>query len=470
MNMALPNSGRRQPCPKCGTLILEGARKCRGCRSWLGPRPSARTRLLRTLSVVGAFALVALVALISSRRSPVGDAPPLTQMATPLTEASDPSPAALGPDAEKPDVVEATEVDTARWRSRHIMVDTHPLDVSFSATGETVYVSGDDATLREFDVATGRPLHVKRMPAQGDRIRLLHDRYVAMIREVEAAHIPVADTENWDGQPIMLWVGAHPADIVAMPDGKTVITASSRAKRLTWFDLTTKRRLGDIKLPHAPRRLYLLDLPGDRPYLASLGMLRRAGRPAGAWLDLFDPSETPFGATRRSIAVGREPGPGVVSRDGRQLFLADVASNTASTIHVDGMTETKTATVGQEPVASFLLRNDRYGVTLDQKSRTATVIDLESMAAVDKLMMDGVPRDGGISSDGTTLFVSLGGDAWPPKGSGAVVIAGDPPKVVATFATDRGASRVVTSPHGRRAAVANYHGKTLTIIEPIPAR
>lgn len=470
MNMAVPSSGRRTPCPKCGTLVLEGARKCRGCRRWLEPAPSAKARLLRTFSVLAALAVVTGGALLSSRKTPVGDAPPLTPIATGIPIDGDPSPASLGPEPEtkEPELVEAGDDETTRWRSRHIMVDTHPLDLAFSGDGETVYVTGDDATLRAFDVATGRALHVKRMPAQGDRLRLLHDRYLALIRQVEAAHIPVADTRDWDGQPTMLWVGAHPSDVVAMPDGKTVITASSRGKRLTWFDLTTKRRLGDIKLPHAPRRLYLMKLAGDRPYLASMGMLRRAGRPAGAWLDLFDPSETPFGATRRSIAVGRDPGPGAVSRDGRVLFFADIASNTASRVRVDGMTDTQEVSVGQDPVASFLLHGDRYGITLDQGGRTATVIDLDGMTPATTLMMDGVPRDGATSPDGRTLFVSLGGSAWPPKGSGAVVIGGDPPKVVATFATDRGASRVVTSRRGHRAAVANYHGKTLTIIEPTP--
>ncbi|MEZ4443395.1 MAG: hypothetical protein R3B72_30270 [Polyangiaceae bacterium] len=459
----------REPCPHCGVLVKEGALKCRGCHRWLG-KPRRRSVLKRSLSIVAATMVATIGVFVGARKSPVGEAPPLTPMTT--AEAAAQAAAAPVADIDPPegqllDVVEPEKHDRTEWTSRHIMTDVHPLDAAFSADGTQIFVSGDDATLRAFDVATGRVLHLKRMPAQGDRIRLLHDRYVAMIREVEAAHIPIADTHNWDQEPAMLWVGRHPADVIAMPDGKTVVTASSMGQRLSWYDLETKRRLANIKLPHATQRLYLLALPDERPYVAAMGLLHRAGRPAGAWLDLFDPSETPFGATRRSIAVGRDPGPGAVSADGSRLFFADPLSNTASLVRVDEITNTQTMPVGHGPIASFLLHGDRYGVTLDGENRTATVIDLESQST-QTLMLEGVPRAGATSPDGSTLYVSLGGSAWPPKGSGAVVIGGVPPQIIATLKTDRGASRVVASPRGRRAAVANYHGKTLTIIEPKP--
>ena len=79
-------------------------------------------------------------------------------------------------------------------------------------------------------------------------------------------------------------------------------------------------------------------------------------------------------ATRRRTAVGRGPGPGTGPRDGRVLFFADVASNTAARVRVDGMTDTREVSVGQEPIASFLMQGDRYGITLDQGGRTATAL------------------------------------------------------------------------------------------------
>ncbi len=62
--------------------------------------------------------------------------------------------------------------------------------------------------------------------------------------------------------------------------------------------------------------------------------------------------------------------------------------------------------------ASALGQADRYGITLNQGARTATVIDLESMAPTATLMMDGVPRDGATSADGSTLFVNIQNPGW----------------------------------------------------------
>ena len=137
------------------------------------------------------------------------------------------------------------------------------------------------------------------------------------------------DTTTWDRDPILLDVGQSPGDIIEMPDGRTVVAASIEGKRVSRFDLVTGTRLADITLPHATGQLFLVRAE-KRPYVAAMGALKHAGQPAGAWVDLFDPSEGPFGATRRSIAVGREPRFGAVTADGGALFFPDRVSNTAT--------------------------------------------------------------------------------------------------------------------------------------------
>jgi hypothetical protein len=465
-----PAHQKRVPCPLCGAEIVAGARKCRYCRRWLGEAPPGRSPFSRSLTLIIAAVVAVLAVLISGRRSPVGEAPPLTPIATGSSVAMADVPAGAAPQVlgaeDDPDgaTIESPKKGDRDWQSRRLRMDIHPLDLVFSASGETLYVSGDDASLREYDLTTGKMLHMASVPAQGDRIRLLGNRYVALIRRYEAAHIPLLDTENWDRDPKLLWVGSNPADVVELPDGKTIVAASSRGKRLTWFELESGRRQADIRLPHATRMLYVLRT-GGRPCVGALGTLFRAGRPAGAWIDLFDPTETPFGATRRSVSVGRDPHPGTVTRDHTALFFADHVSNTASLLTVEATTETKTVTVGQGPIAAFLMGDDRYGVTLDSKARTATVIDLADMTRLSTLMLTGSPSHGATSPDGTKLFIALGGAAWPPTESGAVVVEGDPPKVVATLKTDRGASRVAASPDGTKAAIANHSGKSITLIE-----
>jgi len=108
---------------------------------------------------------------------------------------------------------------------------------------------------------------------------------------------------------------------------------------------------------------------------------------------------------------------------------------------------------------------DRFGVTINGEARTATVIALERMVRVATLMLPGQPNFGATDERGRVLFVSLGGPAWPPSGSGAVVIAGDPPKVVAVLDTGKGAARIAVDVQGTRAAVANYWGRSLTVVQ-----
>lgn len=461
----------RTPCPHCGAAILVGAKKCRSCRQWTTDAARQSSGFARSLTLVSAAALATAAVLISSRDSPVGEAPPLTTMAAAPSSAEatitgDPAPAALGPglEARQPAPLETEPDRIHAYKSRQLQIDVHPLDVVFSPTGKSVFVSSDDATVREYELSRGKLVHMASVPAQGDSIRLLHGRYIAVLRKVDATYVPVMDTQSWERDPMLLWVGLNPADVVAMPDGKTALAASSGGKRLTWWDLTSGRRLGNIRLAHATTQLYPLASEG-RVMVGAIGTLYQGERSTGAWIDLFDPSEEPFGATRRSISAGRDPRAGVATHGGTRLFYVDHVSNVASLLEVGGSTHVNSVMVGRGPVGAFAMAADRYGVTLDSGSRTVTIIELARMERVATLMLGGSPRDGALSPDGSTLVVSLGGDAWPPTGSGAVVIAGDPPTVIATLETGKGASRVAMSPDGRRAAVANYHDKALTLIE-----
>jgi DNA-binding beta-propeller fold protein YncE len=243
-----------------------------------------------------------------------------------------------------------------------------------------------------------------------------------------------------------------------------VVAATTTTNRVARFELPSGARVANITLPHATGQLFLVQAEG-RPYVGAMGMLTRGGRAAGAWIDLFDPNETPFGSTRRSISVGREPGPGCVTADGGAVFFPDRVSNTATLLRIAGTTEVKETAVGQGPEAGFLMAGDRYGVTLNRAARTASVIDLGTMKVASTLMLNGVPRAGETSRDGSMLFVALGGSEWPPKGSGVVVIAGDPPKVTTSLPTGKGAIAVAVSKDGSKAAVASYYDKSITLLE-----
>jgi len=472
---------KRVPCPKCKALIVEGAKKCRACKAWIdgqGAPPSPG--LPRAALIVTTAIATVMAVLVSSRESPVGEAPPLTTLGTePAASGAPraPSPGAIGPEIEpEPDV---PPPDPNRpWRARELRIgEVHPLDIAWNPNGQSIYVSADDATLREYRIKGGDLVHKASVPAQGDQIRLLFGRWIAVLRHQDAARIPVMDTTTWDRDPLLLDVGQSPGDIIEMPDGRTVVAASIEGKRVSRFDLVTGTRLADITLPHATGQLFLVRAE-KRPFVAALGALTHSGHHAGAWIDLFDPNEAPFGATRRSISVGRDPRAGAVTADGTALLFPDRVSNTAILLNIAGTTETREVPVDSAPEAGFLMDGDRYGVTINSAGRTATVIALPQRAAPAKasgkppgmavlttLMLSGAPCSGETSPDGRTLFVSLGGSEKPPKGSGVDVIAGDPPKVMASLPTGKGACAVAVSSDGTRAAVASYYSRTITILE-----
>jgi DNA-binding beta-propeller fold protein YncE len=466
---------KRVPCPRCKALILDGAKKCRSCKAWLDGRGES-AGLPRAALIVTTAVSTVMAVLVSSRESPVGEAPPLTKLgvdsASPAGSA--PSPGAIGPDIE-PEPEPLPPDPNRPWHAREIKIgEVHPLDIAWSPSGKSLYVSADDATLREYRIKTGDLVHQASVPAQGDQIRLLFGRWVAVLRHQDAARIPVMDTTTWDRDPILLDVGQSPGDIIEMPDGRTVVAASIEGKRVSRFDIVTGTRLSDITLPHATGQLFLVRAE-KRPYVAAMGALTHAGRPAGAWLDLFDPNESPFGATRRSISVGREPRFGAVTADGGALFFPDRVSSTALLLHVAGTTDAWQAPVDALPEAGFLMDDDRYGVTINSGARTATVVALPHgagsggktphMEVLSTLMLSGVPCSGETSPDRRTLFVSLGGTEKPPKGSGVDIIAGDPPKVVGSLPTGKGGCAVAVSRDGARAAVASYYSRTITILE-----
>lgn len=462
---------RRVPCASCKQPILTGARKCKHCKAWQPEGPRApRAAIIMFITLTSVFSVI-----VTSKGSSVGKAPPLTALGAPEpTSSAEPAASAveLTPPPTTASVAPAAPPPQPRrkWSTREIrMGDVHPLDLAFSADGESLYVSADDASIREYRVATGEIVHKASVPVKGDRVELLFDHYLAVLRsDVHVARVPVMDVRRWDHDPVLLECGASPEDIHEMGDG-SVVVATRDGHRVSKFTLPTGALEADIKLPQSTGQLFLVRSEG-RPALAAIGAMTHAGRPAGAWIDLFDPAETPFGATRRSIPVGRDPRPGGVTSDGSIIFFPDFATNTASTLVMTGETAMRSADVGQGPIAGFVLAGDRYGVTLNATAKTASVVDLATPESSERLrvttlMLSAEPRMGRLSPDRTTLFVSLGGREDPPRGEGVAIIGGDPPQVLATLPTGKGAESVTVAKDGQRAAVANYFAKSITVLE-----
>ena len=458
---------RSVPCSLCRRPILEGARKCKHCKGWQPEKSrTPRAAIMMFTTIASVFSVI-----VTSQESVVESAPPLTALAgDPAPATSSTAPTAAAPAPVLPERRPPATPPKKDWKARELrMGDVHPLDLCFSKSGQSLYVSADDATLREYRVDTGEIVHKATIPVKGSRIVCFAERYVALLNSDPAVtQVPVFDVTRWDRDPVLLEVGAGPTDLVEMNDG-TVIVGGSKSHRLSRFALPSGRLLDDMTLPQAASQVFLLHTTAGHS-LAALGALSHEGRPDGAWMDLFDPKESPFGATRRSIAIGRDPRAGSVTRAGSSLLFPDFAANTAKLVDVGEETRAHSVDVGQGPIAAFIMRDDLYGVTLNVTARTATTIDLPLLSSADKasvttLMLPDEPRRGRLSEDRSLLFVSLGPAGEPARGRGVVVIGGEPPEILTSLETGIGVDTVAVAPDGARAAVATYFAKSITLIE-----
>jgi len=238
---------RRVPCSACGALIIEGAKKCRACKAWIGPKPAPKPQPAapRIAIVLGSALATLMVVLVSGRESKVGDAPPLTNL-TPDSSATvgAAAPAAIGPEpsAKKPQLA----LDPSRtWRVRQFPTGgVRPLDLAFNPKGSSVYVSCDDATLREYKLSNGELLHQASVPAQGDQmlhpvqqrkgrafLRLDVDRFIPVDRvhddgEVEPPRIRAREAGVAVAAPLHRGadaVAVTEIDVVAHPDLVAVV-------------------------------------------------------------------------------------------------------------------------------------------------------------------------------------------------------------------------------------------------------
>jgi hypothetical protein len=454
-------------CASCKKPILEGARKCKHCKGWQPDRPRApRAAIMMFITMSSVLSVI-----VTTQESLVGSAPPLTALAGDATASEKAQPATKdllppSPATDRP----KRALPKKSWKVREIKLgDAHPLDVCFSKDGASMFVSMDDASLREIRVATGEIVHKASLPVKGDRLVPLGQTLVAALNsDPRVSTVPVFDVSKWDRDPVLLEVGAGPTSLVEMSDG-SVIVGGSGSRRVSRFALPSGRVVDDISLPQASTQLFLLETHAGI-HLAALGGLSSEVRSEGAWMDIFDPRDAPFGASRRSVAIGRDPRRGSATRAGNAIFFPDFAANTAKLVDVGEETRVHTVDVGQGPIAAFVLREDLYGVTLNATARTATTVDLPLLAAADKgsvttLMLPDEPRRGALSPDRSLLFVTLGGPQEPARGRGVVVIGGEPPEILATLETSVGVDQVTVSPDNARAAIATYFAKSITLIE-----
>jgi DNA-binding beta-propeller fold protein YncE len=329
----------------------------------------------------------------------------------------------------------------------------------------TVFVLGEDATVRAHAVSGGAEVRKIVVPGKGTGLRLLGGRYLAVLG-IPGSTLPIVDTSAWT--LVQLEIGGLAVDVAligrdprsepgaAKGEGSHMVAVSGLGRRVTRFALGTWKVEGQVMLPRTITGVVVTRASG-REALAVLTQAPRAGE-LGA-IDVFDPAAVPFGGTRLSWAAAVDPRGSAAQRGGDEILIVDRgASQLLRLPHDEPL---RIANVGQQPLGAFRLLN-RYAVTVDAVG-TATVVSLPNLEVRATLALGAVPSDAAVTSDGRALLIALGGG---PRQQGALtaVVTGDPPVVSAKIRTGVGAHSVSVSKSDRAAVVTSYWTKTVAVL------
>ena len=459
----------RLACPRCGYRARAGATRCAGCRADLHTGASLardgagarRTRLLAVGAGLGVLATMG-VAVWSSR-------PPGATRAVPEAPRAEVSRSA----AAVPDVARGSEVARAHpgaWALRtvaQVQVGGVPGAVVFAGVPEHVWVAtGTGQSVVEIDPASGVVLSTLPAGQLTEALAVVHGRWLIAWHYWMSSALTVWDLAQPDRPRQSLPIGRNLADVLALPDGESMLVSACQSHTVKRVHLPDLRVTGAVTFPRAVGRMIPVQSHGRFSAAVMGGVFRiwwsgRGSTPIGAWVDLIDPGETPFAATRRSISAGRQPRDPDVAFGGTRLIFPDRVSNQVTSVDLEGSTPPQTIGVGVRPERVVVLPGDRYALSLDAVSRSLTVMGLQPLAYETTLPLEAAPTSAAVSPVRGYAAISLGGARG--DGEGVVLVAGTPPRIVARGTTGRGPLDVAASADGSTLATAD-RGGTVTLL------
>ena len=464
-------------CPACGAAAIRaGALKCPSCRAWIGPRPAKASRPLlagivgAALAAAGAAAGGAAVGLAGGgpNAAPAADGAGSSERARESAAASTPAHAAAAASTEPASASAAVPEapssraaggvaapgahEPAAWSAaRSVRIDAAPLDAVVSDDGATVYVLGEDATVRAHAAGGGPELRKIAIPGKGTSLRWLGADHLAVLG-VPGATLPVLDTAAWT--IAQLDIGGAPTDVALVGNGERLIAATGPGRRVSRFAVAGWKPEGQVLLPRPVVGL-MAGQSGGRETLAVLTQGLRPGELGS--IDVLEPLAAPFGGARVSWSAGVDPRPGRAA--GGEGFLA-VDRSSSQLLHLSS-SGLAVVNVGQQPIGAFALAGG-YAVTVDGAG-TATIVSLVTHEVKGSIALGAVPTDAAATADGRALLVALGGG---PREHGATtaVITGDPPTLAARIDTGPGSLAVAVGRSDRIAVVTSYWTKAITVL------
>jgi len=218
-----------------------------------------------------------------------------------------------------------------------------PETLAFSADGTRLYVTCYyDKTLEVIDLATRTqpqaPLAFERTP-RGVLLTPDGNRLLVLLHEEEGG-VAVVNLATWQVEKTIA-VDRFPVALVLTPDRRRIVVASSDVNTLTFIDVAT---LEPIETQHVDIDFGLVMHP-HKPLLYS--MLSFDGT-----VLVYDYATH---VAQSSIAVGDWPASGVITSDGRILYVANSESNNVVKIDTETNTALLRIAVGNDPGATVML-------------------------------------------------------------------------------------------------------------------
>ncbi len=160
------------------------------------------------------------------------------------------------------------------------------------------------------------------------------------------------------------------------------------------------------------------------------------------------------------LEVGRQPDGLAVSKDGRQVFVANFGSDSLSVIDTREDRVVATIAVGGGPVGVAISPTGEVYV-VNKKDSTLSIVDLETMSVIGSVALgqDGEPNDVAVTPDGSLAVVT--------KSAGDTVSIVDTAqrRVVQSFLAFKAPNRVAISADGKRAFVSRFLSGGILVID-----
>ncbi|MDX1981840.1 MAG: beta-propeller fold lactonase family protein [Bryobacteraceae bacterium] len=192
--------------------------------------------------------------------------------------------------------------------------------------------------------------------------------------------------------------------------------------------------------PAARKVLRKYGVKGDSPHMVLLGPGAETAWASNAGTGTVAIVNLASGAVEKLIPTGKNPQGGVMTRDGRRIYLTNAASNTISVIDTAKREVTGEIRTGELPARLALTPDEKTLVYNLQAGEGIGFADVATLKQTGEVKLPGRPLSLSLSKDGRTAYLGL-------QDSDRIAIVSVPDrKVVRIIETPKGAGPDTVAP------------------------